>query len=76
MEKAHESDEIYRTPTPSAPTDATWQQVQELEVGAITLHSLMLKLCQNYDVKKKEFIPLPICMIYVTFFLIILCSLI
>ncbi|XP_078310806.1 cilia- and flagella-associated protein 43-like isoform X4 [Crassostrea virginica] len=31
MEKAHESDEIYRTPTPSAPTDATWQQVQELE---------------------------------------------
>lgn len=68
MEKAHESDEIYRTPTPSAPTDATWQQVQELEVGAITLHSLMLKLCQNYDVKKKEFIPLPICVIYVHFF--------
>lgn len=68
MEKAHESDEIYRTPTPSAPTDATWQQVQELEVGDITLYSLMLKLCQNYDEKKKEFIPLPICVIYVTFF--------
>nr|XP_034327595.1 cilia- and flagella-associated protein 43 isoform X6 [Crassostrea gigas] len=31
MEKAHESDEIYRTPTPVAPNDATWQQVQELE---------------------------------------------
>ena len=67
MEKAHESDEIYRTPTPSAPTDATWQQVQELEVGAITLHLVKLKFCQNYEVKKKGFIQLPLCVIYVTF---------
>lgn len=36
MEKAHESDEIYRTPTPVAPNDATWQQVQELEVRPTT----------------------------------------
>jgi hypothetical protein len=32
MEKARESDEIYQTPTPVAPKDATWQQVQEFEV--------------------------------------------
>ncbi|XP_048745697.2 cilia- and flagella-associated protein 43-like isoform X3 [Ostrea edulis] len=31
LEKAQESDEIYRTPTPVAPKDATWQQVQEFE---------------------------------------------
>ncbi|XP_062576681.1 cilia- and flagella-associated protein 43-like isoform X2 [Saccostrea cucullata] len=31
LEKALETDEIYRTPTPVAPSDATWQQVQELE---------------------------------------------
>lgn len=44
MEKAHESDEIYRTPTPVAPNDATWQQVQELEVRPTTLHVLQFLL--------------------------------
>lgn len=44
MEKAHESDEIYRTPTPVAPNDATWQQVQELEVRPTTLHLLQFLL--------------------------------
>ncbi|KAK3096042.1 hypothetical protein FSP39_022384 [Pinctada imbricata] len=31
MEKARDSDEIYTTPTPEPPSDATWLQVQELE---------------------------------------------
>lgn len=54
MEKAHESDEIYRTPTPVAPNDATWQQVQELEVRPTTLHLLQFLLqfdntsCNNH----------------------------
>lgn len=46
MEKAHESDEIYRTPTPVAPNDATWQQVQELEVIRPTTLQLLQFLLQ------------------------------
>lgn len=49
MEKAQESDEIYRTPTPVAPKDATWQQVQEFEVkihacSSVTFFSLFFPL--------------------------------
>lgn len=52
MEKAHESDEIYRTPTPVAPNDATWQQVQELEVRPTTLHLLQFLLIDNNSCNK------------------------
>jgi len=41
-EEALERDEIYRTPTPEPEMDATWLQVQELEVGDINQSQLPL----------------------------------
>ena len=43
MEKARDSDEIYTTPTPVPPSDATWLQVQKLEVCYVHL-SIDMKL--------------------------------
>ena len=40
MEKAREADEIYSTPTPIPPADATWLDVQSVEVSSIYMSFL------------------------------------